>query len=89
MCIRDRTGLILTDSGGLQEEACILGVPCVTLRDNTERPETVDVGANVVAGKNIIECTKQMMQVGNEWMNPCGNRGKLMINELIVGSDHL
>ncbi|MHA1372527.1 MAG: non-hydrolyzing UDP-N-acetylglucosamine 2-epimerase [Promethearchaeota archaeon] len=41
---------IFTDSGGIQEEACILRVPCITLRENTERPETVSVGSNVLAG---------------------------------------
>jgi UDP-N-acetylglucosamine 2-epimerase (non-hydrolysing) len=42
--------LVLTDSGGLQEETTALGVPCVTIRDNTERPSTVEVGTNYLAG---------------------------------------
>ena len=42
--------LVLTDSGGLQEETTVLGVPCVTMRENTERPITVDEGTNVLAG---------------------------------------
>lgn len=42
--------VVLTDSGGLQEETTALGVPCVTIRENTERPITVDLGTNVLAG---------------------------------------
>lgn len=42
--------LVLTDSGGIQEETTILGVPCVTLRDNTERPVTVEMGTNRLTG---------------------------------------
>jgi len=67
--------LILTDSGGVQEEACIHRVPCVTLRENTERPETVDVGANLIAGsrEKIIDCVRKMMESHSEWRIPYGN----------------
>ncbi|MGH7793868.1 MAG: non-hydrolyzing UDP-N-acetylglucosamine 2-epimerase [Candidatus Binatia bacterium] len=50
LALNRRARLILTDSGGLQEEATILRVPCVTLRDNTERPVTVESGCNRLAG---------------------------------------
>jgi len=68
--------LVLTDSGGVQEEACVLGVPCVTLRDNTERPETLEVGANVLAGTNpfvIVDKVKLMLDRRNNWENPFGD----------------
>jgi UDP-N-acetylglucosamine 2-epimerase (non-hydrolysing) len=42
--------LIITDSGGLQEEATVLRVPCITLRPNTERPITIETGCNQVVG---------------------------------------
>ena len=42
--------LVLTDSGGLQEETTVLGVPCITIRENTERPVTVDIGTNNIVG---------------------------------------
>ena len=68
--------LVLTDSGGVQEEACVLGVPCVTLRYNTERPETLEVGANVLAGTDpyeIVDKTKLMLSGDNSWENPFGD----------------
>jgi len=67
--------IILTDSGGVQEEACILKVPCVTLRENTERPETIEVGANIIAGTNpanIVECIEKMLNAKRDWKNPFG-----------------
>jgi UDP-N-acetylglucosamine 2-epimerase (non-hydrolysing) len=68
--------LVFTDSGGVQEEACILKVPCVTLRYNTERPETLEVGSNILAGvepKSILEKAIFMINQKREWRNPLGN----------------
>lgn len=68
--------LILTDSGGIQEEACILNTPCVTLRENTERPETIAAGANMLAGTDsdrIFECVIESLDKKCKWNNPFGD----------------
>jgi N-acetylglucosaminyldiphosphoundecaprenol N-acetyl-beta-D-mannosaminyltransferase len=68
--------IVMTDSGGIQEEACVLGVPCVTLRDNTERPETVEIGCNVLAGADttkITEAVDKMIDIDRHWRNPFGD----------------
>jgi UDP-N-acetylglucosamine 2-epimerase (non-hydrolysing) len=44
--------LVLTDSGGIQEETTVLGIPCLTLRNNTERPATVTDGTNLLIGRD-------------------------------------
>ena len=44
--LMEHAGLVITDSGGIQEETTFLGIPCLTLRDNTERPVTVEAGTN-------------------------------------------
>jgi UDP-N-acetylglucosamine 2-epimerase (non-hydrolysing) len=74
--LQSNARLIMTDSGGVQEEACIFRVPCVTLRDNTERPETEEVGANFVSGtnsENIVAGYHNMMKKEKNWENPFGD----------------
>lgn len=77
LMLESNARLIMTDSGGLQEEACILKIPCVTMRLNTERPETVTLGMNVLCGtesETIVSVFREMMDKKDiVWSNPFGD----------------
>ena len=63
--LNDRARIVLTDSGGVQEETTVLGVPCLTLRENTERPATVEHGSNQVVGVDpdrILAAARSVLQ---------------------------
>lgn len=82
--LETHASVILTDSGSMQEEACILHVPCVTLRDDTERPETVQIGANTLAGTRpecIMDAVESMLHGDKNWQNPFGEPG---VSERII-----
>ena len=53
LALQMRASVVITDSGGIQEETTYLGVPCVTVRENTERPVTVEIGTNFLVGRNL------------------------------------
>jgi UDP-N-acetylglucosamine 2-epimerase (non-hydrolysing) len=70
--------LIITDSGGIQEEACILMKPCITTRLNTERPETVMIGSNILVGYNLNKINSSIntcLKRKRYWKNPFGKIG--------------
>jgi UDP-N-acetylglucosamine 2-epimerase (non-hydrolysing) len=61
--------LVLTDSGGIQEETTALAVPCLTMRENTERPITIDQGTNTLVGRDrrrALECVDDLMLTGGK-----------------------
>lgn len=68
--------LVLTDSGGIQEESCILGIPCLTLRDNTERPETLNIQSNILVGHDQDKAMQAVDYFEKErpvWVSPYGD----------------
>ena len=76
LVLQANAALVLTDSGGLQEESCALQIPCVTLRETTERPETVEVEANMLAGLEtdaILAAVGRMLNRSRQWENPYGD----------------
>ena len=76
LILEKKASLVITDSGGVQEESCILKTPCITVRDNTERPETINVGSNIVVGTlpdNIVENGVKMYNNHKKWINPFGD----------------
>ena len=73
--------LVLTDSGGIQEETTVLGIPCITLRENTERPITVEIGTNKIAGTE----TAKIVAEANEALDHPPDKNALNIPPLWDG----
>jgi UDP-N-acetylglucosamine 2-epimerase (non-hydrolysing) len=63
LALQSRAAVVITDSGGIQEETTYLGVPCLTLRNNTERPVTVSIGTNVIVGQDREKLRVELAKV--------------------------
>jgi len=73
LALTSQARMILTDSGGLQEESTALGVPCLTLRENTERPITVEQGTNLVVGTDPVRISQEADRI----LNGQGKQGRV------------
>lgn len=73
LCLLSKASLVLTDSGGIQEETTALGVPCLTLRENTERPVTISQGTNQLIGTNPAK----IIATANEILSGKGKAGRI------------
>ena len=63
LALQKNATVVITDSGGIQEETTYLGVPCLTLRENTERPITVDVGTNILIGQDMARLKLELQKI--------------------------
>jgi len=92
----DEARLVLTDSGGIQEETTVLGVPCLTLRESTERPVTVTSGTNTIVGtdpaailsasRSALEDAARVPAVPELWDGHAGERIVEILAREIIGS---
>jgi UDP-N-acetylglucosamine 2-epimerase (non-hydrolysing) len=63
LAMQRRAAVVITDSGGIQEETTFLGVPCLTMRSNTERPITVSLGTNLLVGNDLGRLKTEVFKV--------------------------
>jgi UDP-N-acetylglucosamine 2-epimerase (non-hydrolysing) len=91
LALEASAALVLTDSGGVQEETTVLGVPCLTLRDNTERPITVTEGTNRLAGRSpdrIVAAARAVLESPPPARSPAlwdGRAGQRIASVLLAG----
>jgi UDP-N-acetylglucosamine 2-epimerase (non-hydrolysing) len=93
LCLMKHARIVVTDSGGIQEETTALGVPCVTVRENTERPVTVEIGTNILAGTKrgpIQQAIQQQLAVSGsrslpeKWDGLAGTRIVQVLADLLI-----
>ena len=63
LALQQGATVVITDSGGMQEETSFLGIPCLTLRENTERPITVSRGTNLLIGRDIVRLQSEIHRI--------------------------
>jgi len=87
LALQKRASLIFTDSGTIQEESCILGTKCMTLRNSTERPQAMECGAGILAGttiESILSSYEKIKDMPETWSHPFGdgNSSKRIMDDL-------
>jgi len=94
VALQSSAALVLTDSGGVQEETTALGVPCLTLRDNTERPVTLTEGTNQLVGRDpdrIVDAARRVLEAPPAPRSPAlwdGRAGQRIADALFNGASH-
>jgi len=77
---------VITDSGTVQEECCILGVPNITIRDVTERPETIESGSNMLTSTSpdlMLKAMETVLTENHEWEPPAGYLDKNVSSKVV------